>query len=206
MAVRVHLVKFVAIMGGKVARDLVTKPKTVLGRLPYLVRLVLPGRRGQPAAAPRQLDRARWSGSGGSAVASKPPMDDTATPTTDEAKVSPFAPDAPAVEDAADATSDAVVPLRVSEAALHKVLDILSAEDDPSALGLRVEVSGINGAEYAYDVSFEERATTEEVLRYDQGDLGDPGRQRRLWGATLDLPSTPSRAAWSSATRTGPIR
>lgn len=121
-------------------------------------------------------------------------MDDTATPTTDEAKVSPFAPDAPAVD--ADATGDAVVPLRVSDAALHKVLDILSAEDDPSALGLRVEVSGINGAEYAYDVSFEELATTEEAMRYEQGELTvmiPVDSVDSLWGATLDLPSTPGQ-------------
>jgi len=133
-------------------------------------------------------------------------MDDTATPTTDdrsdeatppvadgdgaEEKVSPFA---PAAEETA---RDASVPLRVTDAALHKVLDILSAEEDPTALGLRVEVTGINGAEYAYDVSFEELATVEEVLRYEQGDLTvmiPVESVDALWGATLDLPGTPGQ-------------
>ncbi|MBX3312784.1 MAG: NifU family protein [Actinobacteria bacterium] len=121
-------------------------------------------------------------------------MDDTAAPTTDDTsadateKVSPFA-STPAAEHGA-------VPLKVSEAALHKVLDILSAEDEPEKLALRVEVVGINGAEYSYDVSFEESATTEEVLRYQQGDLPvmiPVESVDSLWGATLDLPSTPGQ-------------
>lgn len=36
LATRLHLTKFVAIMGTKVARDVVTKPRTLLDRLPYL--------------------------------------------------------------------------------------------------------------------------------------------------------------------------
>lgn len=118
-------------------------------------------------------------------------MDDTAAPTTDDAtaeKVSPFA--------STGAAEHGAVPLKVSEAALHKVLDILSAEDDPDALALRVEVVGINGTEYSYDVSFEEQATTEEVLRYQQGDLSvmiPVDSVDSLWGATLDLPSTPGQ-------------
>ena len=118
-------------------------------------------------------------------------MDDTAAPTTDDAtteKVSPFA--------STSTAEHGAVPLKVSEAALHKVLDILSAEDEPEKLALRVEVVGINGAEYSYDVSFEESATTEEVLRYQQGDLPvmiPVESVDSLWGATLDLPSTPGQ-------------
>lgn len=122
-------------------------------------------------------------------------MDDTATPTADDTvddaateKVSPFASSAPAEPGA--------VPLRVSDAALHKVLDILSAEPDPSSLALRVEVSGINGVEYSYDVSFEELDTSEEALRYKQGELDvmiPVDSVDSLWGATLDLPSTPGQ-------------
>lgn len=144
-------------------------------------------------------------------------MDDTATSTTEptseqappapgEEKVSPFAPggstpsDAPTDESAGGAPADggapAAVPLRVTETALHKVLDILSAEEDPSALALRVEVTGMNGAEYAYDVSFEEKSNPEEALHYQQGELSvmiPVDSVDSLWGATLDLPSTPGQ-------------
>ena len=90
-----------------------------------------------------------------------------------------------------------VVPLRITDAALAQVMDILAAEDEPEALGLRVAVTGTRGVEYAYDLSFEERAEAEEDdLVYNQGDLVvmipadsvDP-----LWGATLDLPSSPGQ-------------
>ena len=50
------------------------------------------------------------------------------------------------------------MPLRVCDAALVQVMGILAAEDDPEALGLRVAVTGTRGVEYAYDLSFEERA------------------------------------------------
>ncbi len=64
------------------------------------------------------------------------------------------------------------VPLRVSDAALISVMDILNAEDEPDALGLRVAVTGTRGVEYAYDLSFEERseAADDDVI-YNQGDL-----------------------------------
>ena len=40
MAVRWHLVKFVMIMGAKVLRDVVSRPKTVAARIPNLLRMV----------------------------------------------------------------------------------------------------------------------------------------------------------------------
>ena len=91
------------------------------------------------------------------------------------------------------ATATKPVPLRVSDAALVQVMEILAAEDDPEALGLRVAVTGTRGVEYAYDLSFEERVeAADDDLIYNQGELVvmipadsvDP-----LWGATLDLPS-----------------
>ncbi|MGI8754816.1 MAG: NifU family protein [Acidimicrobiales bacterium] len=105
--------------------------------------------------------------------------------------------------DPTDATADGAstatatakpVPLRVTDTALAQVLDILGAEDDPDSLALRVEVTGVRGVEYSYDLSFEERSVAEpDDLIYQQGhlvvmipvDSVDP-----LWGATLDLPST----------------
>ncbi len=86
------------------------------------------------------------------------------------------------------------VPLRVSDAALVQVMSILSAEDDPQALGLRVAVTGTRGVEYTYDLSFEERSeAAEDDVMYDQGDLVvmiPADSVDALWGATLDLPSS----------------
>jgi Fe/S biogenesis protein NfuA len=85
------------------------------------------------------------------------------------------------------------VPLRVSDSALIQVMSILSAEDDPESLGLRVAVTGTRGVEYAYDLSFEERAASEpDDVVYNQGDLVvmiPADSVDALWGATLDLPS-----------------
>lgn len=86
------------------------------------------------------------------------------------------------------------VPLTVTESALAQVLDILAAEDHPERLALRIAVTGTRGAEYAYDLAFDELdEAADDDLIYEQGDLKvvipadsvDP-----LWGATLDLPST----------------
>lgn len=105
-------------------------------------------------------------------------MDDTATD--------------PAVETATAAPRP--VPLRITPEALSQVMSILSAEDDPDSLGLRVAVTGVQGVEYAYDLSFEERTTADEsTMVYNQGDLVvmiPEDSVDALWGATLDLPST----------------
>ena len=115
-------------------------------------------------------------------------MDD-ATTTAPDASAPAAAP-----EGEAPATTTKPVPLRVTPSALEQVVSILAAEDDPEALGLRVEVTGARGQEYTYDLSFAERAeSADDDLVYQQGDLVvmipadsvDP-----LWGATLDLPST----------------
>ncbi len=99
---------------------------------------------------------------------------------------------------AAAAPSGKVVPLRVSEVALGQVLSILAAEDEPDSLALRVAVSGTNGPEYAYDLSFEDRSVgDDDHLVYQQGDLVvmvPKDSVDALWGATLDLPSAPGQA------------
>ncbi len=116
---------------------------------------------------------------------------DTADTAADTAAADPGS--APA-ESAVAEVPAGQVPLRITDAALAQVLDILAAEDDADALGLRIEVTGTRGVEYAYDLSFEERGdAADDDLIYQQGDLVvmipaasvDP-----LWGATLDLPST----------------
>ncbi len=96
--------------------------------------------------------------------------------------------------DTADtATATKPVPLRVTDAALDQVLSILHAEDDPDALGLRIAVTGTRGVEYAYDLSFEERAeAADDDVVYNQGELivmVPADSVDALWGATLDLPS-----------------
>jgi Fe/S biogenesis protein NfuA len=83
--------------------------------------------------------------------------------------------------------------ITVTDAAREKVLEIRSAEEDPETLGLRIEVVGSSGVEYAYDLAFEPVADVAEgdsvvseggltvVVPADSVD--------RLRGATLDLPS-----------------
>ena len=53
--------------------------------------------------------------------------------------------------------SDVVVEpvLRVSDAALSKILDLKAAEDDPEGVGLRVGVTGVHNGEFTYELSFE---------------------------------------------------
>lgn len=89
------------------------------------------------------------------------------------------------------------VPLRITPEALSQVMSILAAEDDPETLGLRVAVTGIQGVEYAYDLSFDDRASaTDADLVYDQDGLVvmiPKDSVDALWGATLDLPSNPGQ-------------
>ncbi|MCU1496393.1 MAG: nitrogen-fixing NifU domain protein [Acidimicrobiales bacterium] len=126
-------------------------------------------------------------------------MDDPATITETVPTDGPDAtgPAAAGGSAAASTPPGAAVPLRVSDTALGQVLAILAAEEHPETLALRVEVTGVNGVEYSYDLSFEEQDTAEpDDLIYSQGELVvmipaesvDP-----LWGATLDLPSAAGR-------------
>lgn len=98
-----------------------------------------------------------------------------------------------AADPADTATATKPVPLRVTDAALEQVLSILHAEDDPDSLGLRIAVTGTRGVEYAYDLSFEERAeSADDDVVYNQGELVvmvPADSVNALWGATLDLPS-----------------
>jgi Fe/S biogenesis protein NfuA len=81
----------------------------------------------------------------------------------------------------------------ITEAALAKVLEIRSAEDDPESLGLWIEVTGANGVDYTYDLSFEALADLEPTdHREPIGDLIvaiPEGSVDKLRGATLDLPT-----------------
>jgi len=83
--------------------------------------------------------------------------------------------------------------ITVTEQALAKILELRSAEDDPDGLGLRIEVTGVRGADFTYDLSFEaldERAE-DDVIQDQQGlPIVVPAESiDNLLGATLDLPS-----------------
>ena len=53
----------------------------------------------------------------------------------------------------------------VTDAALAKVLEVRSEEDNPESTALRVAITGSNGPEFSYDLSFEdfEEAQTDDL-------------------------------------------
>lgn len=85
----------------------------------------------------------------------------------------------------------------VTPDALVKIIDVRDNEDDPESLVLRIAVTGVNGIEYAYDLSFEPRAElVGEHLVYAVGDLEvvvPVDSADALTGATLDIPSNPTQ-------------
>ena len=89
-----------------------------------------------------------------------------------------------------DPSTDVV--LSVTDAALEAVLAIRAEEPDPAALARRGEITGSNGAEYTYDLSFEDlTAVGDDHVRYTVGDLTvaiPEGSVENLRGAELDLP------------------
>lgn len=87
--------------------------------------------------------------------------------------------------------------LTITDEALAKIRDLRAGEDDADELGLRIEVTGVRGVDYTYDLAFEvvdERDDSDVLL-----DAGIPvvlpvDDLHKLQGATLDLPSTPGQA------------
>jgi Fe/S biogenesis protein NfuA len=94
----------------------------------------------------------------------------------------------------ADATAppDLVV-FTVTDEAVARILELREAEDAPAELALRVEITGTNGVEYAYDLAFDPLADAGEAdAVYQQGDLPvvvPAGSIEQLTGATLDIPA-----------------
>jgi Fe/S biogenesis protein NfuA len=95
----------------------------------------------------------------------------------------------------ADATSTAsdLVVFTVTPAAIARILELRAAEDDPSSLAMRVEITGTNGVEYAYDLTFDPIAEADEAdAVYQQEALPvivPAGSIEQLTGATLDVPA-----------------
>jgi Fe/S biogenesis protein NfuA len=85
--------------------------------------------------------------------------------------------------------------LIVTEPARAKILELRAQEDEPDSLGLRVEVTGVQGVEYTYDLTFDPIAEADPSvgdLVESQGDLPvivPVDSIDALRGATLDMPS-----------------
>ena len=82
----------------------------------------------------------------------------------------------------------------VTEAALEKILDLRAGEDDAEQLALRIEVTGVQGVDFSYDLAFEvlTEADADDVPTRVGGGLTVLTPERdvaKLEGATLDLPS-----------------
>jgi Fe/S biogenesis protein NfuA len=82
----------------------------------------------------------------------------------------------------------------ITPAAMETVLGILAEEDDPEALGLRIEITGTKGVDYIYDLSFDELANMVEGDVVTQvGDLQvvvPEATVDALRGSVLDVPRT----------------
>ena len=96
-------------------------------------------------------------------------------------------------DESSDETDAGTPVFIITDAALAKVLEIRGAEDDPASLCLWIEVTGANGVDYTYDLSFETMADLEPTDHIE--DLGElsvaipAGSLDQLRGATLDLPA-----------------
>jgi Fe/S biogenesis protein NfuA len=90
-----------------------------------------------------------------------------------------------------DAEPEGVPVLRLSEAALAKVLELRAGEPDPDTLALVVEINGTSGQSYTYDLYFQ--PTTDARPKDWVGERGGltllvpASSLDRLRGALLDL-------------------
>ena len=94
--------------------------------------------------------------------------------------------------DETQVSSDA---LEVTDAALSTVLEVRSEEDNPESTALRVAITGSNGPEFSYDLSFEdidEAGPEDHIYQVNELTVIIPKSDlENLTGATLDLPSNP---------------
>ncbi|MGH9026572.1 MAG: NifU family protein [Acidimicrobiia bacterium] len=81
--------------------------------------------------------------------------------------------------------------LTITDAALQKIVEVRREEDDPDALALWLEVSGVSGTTYSYDMYFRrfDEAAPEDVVQHgDDLSVVVPGDSvDKVRGATLDL-------------------
>lgn len=113
----------------------------------------------------------------------------TDAPTETPDVTEPAAAGAPADDAAADRIVDVTAP------ALEQILEIRSREDDPDELCLRIEVTGVRGVDYVYDLAFEHADEATEGDRVYQVEgltvVIPEDSVAALDGAVLDLPSNP---------------
>lgn len=86
--------------------------------------------------------------------------------------------------------------LEITDEALVTVLDARSGEDDPETSALRVEITGSQGVDYTYDLSFVDTSeAADDDVQYVVGEqvtvIVPANSIENLRGATLDLPSNP---------------
>jgi Fe/S biogenesis protein NfuA len=83
--------------------------------------------------------------------------------------------------------------ITITERAHEQILELRAAEDDGDTLGLRIEVTGVRGADFTYDLAFEPlaEAADDDHRNDDRGlTVVIPSESvANLTGATLDLPS-----------------
>jgi Fe/S biogenesis protein NfuA len=103
--------------------------------------------------------------------------------------------------DTTDGPADGAVERRIvdiSDEALEQILDIRAAEDDADSLRLRIEVTGVNGVDYMYDLAFEtEDEGKDGDILYAVGALTIVVPEEsvsKLDGSVLDLPSSPMQS------------
>jgi Fe/S biogenesis protein NfuA len=94
----------------------------------------------------------------------------------------------------ADATTSTdLVVFTVTPEAIARILELREAEEDPSSLALRVEITGTSGVEYAYDLTFDPIAEADAADAIYQQDalpvIVPAGSIEQLTGATLDVPA-----------------
>lgn len=96
---------------------------------------------------------------------------------------------------ATEPTTDQVI--TITDEALEKIIELRNQEGDAESLGLRIEITGVNGFEYAYDLSFESLDSVRDAdVVVHHGDLPvviPADDVDKLRGATLDLPSGPGQ-------------
>jgi Fe/S biogenesis protein NfuA len=83
--------------------------------------------------------------------------------------------------------------ITITDRAHEQILTLRAAEDDGDNLGLRIEVTGVRGADFTYDLAFEplDEADADDQRYDDRGlvVLIPTDSVENLRGATLDLPS-----------------
>jgi Fe/S biogenesis protein NfuA len=104
--------------------------------------------------------------------------------------------DADITETEADAGPAPV--LAVSPEALVRVLEIRDGEEDPGSLCLRVEITGVSGPDFTYDLAFESVSELDEdddISVQDGLSVAVAANSiERMQGSTLDVPRNPGQA------------